>query len=145
MKILSIVFILVLALFGVSCMPQNKSVGSSTPDISKRSDVKPIFNAAALAGKSPKEVEKILGNLTDSWIPTNRPSGSGYLIQTYAVGKDMTIEYHNNRIESLVIFFSQKNVDSETAYGLVGLDYAKSKPAGISNITTAQNWINIFY
>lgn len=125
-------------------MTQNKSVVSSTPDISKSSNVKPIFNAAALVGKSPKEVEKILGNPTDSWIPTDR-SGSGYLIQAYALGENMTVEFHNNRIKSLVIFFSQKDIDSETAYSLVGLDYAKSKPGGISNITTAQNWIKIFY
>jgi hypothetical protein len=144
-KILPIVFILVSAFFGVSCMPQNKSVVSSTPNSSKSSNVKPVFNAAALVGKNPKEVEKILGNPTDSWIPTDRPSGSGYLIQTYALGEDMTVEFHKNRIKSLVIFFSQKDVDSETAYRLVGLDYAKPKPTGISNITTAQNWIKIFY
>lgn len=153
MKILSIIFILVSALFVFGCKSENKSVVSSTTENksavlpsadNKSRNVKPIFNAATLAGKSPKQVEKILGNLTDSWIPTDR-SGSGYLIQTYALGEDMTVEFHNNRIDSLVIFFNQEEVDSETAYSLVGLDYAKAKPVGISNITTAQNWIKIFY
>lgn len=66
-------------------------------------------------------------------------------MQSYSLGEDTTVEFHNNRIESLVIFFSQKNVDSETVYRLVGLDYAKPKPAGISSITTGDDWIKIFY
>ena len=144
MKTFSAVSIFVLALFGFSCKPENKSIVSSTPELSRSSKITPIFNAAALTGKSPKQVEKILGSITDSWTPTDR-SDPGYLMQSYALGKDMTVEFHRNRIKSLVIFFNEQDVDSETAYRLVGLDYAKPKPVGISNITTGEGWIKIYY
>ncbi len=57
----------------------------------------------------------------------------------------MTVEFHKNRIASLVIFFDQDSVDAITAYRLVGLDFAKPEPAGISQAKAGQNWIKIFY
>jgi hypothetical protein len=142
MKILSIVFILIFAMLGFSCNTKDKFNISPTPNLSKNIEIKPIFNATSLAGKSPKEVDKILGSPTDSW--TMRGNSKGQM-QSYALGEETTVEFHKNRIESLVIFFNQKNVDSETAYRLVGLDFAKPNPVGISNIETGSDWIKIFY
>ncbi len=107
---------------------------------SPRSNVKPIFNAAMLAGKGSKEVDKILGSPTESWT-----SRSNTLMQSYALGEEMTVEFSGNSIESLVIFFTQKNVDTDTAYRFVGLDNSQPKPTGISNITTGPDWIKVFY
>ena len=136
MKALVMIFILALALFGFGCKPENKSVVLSNP-----ADVKPIFNAASLAGKSPKEVEGILGSPTTSFTLQN-----GDLKLTYTIGEDrIGVEFHENRIKSLLLFFRQKNVDSETAYRLVGLDYAKPKPAGISDIEKGEASILVSY
>jgi len=104
--------------------------------------VQPYFDAGALAGKSPKEVELILGHPTDSWVPRTGPDN---LLQSYSLGEDLTVEYHLNRIESFVIFFNQKNVEADTAYRLVGLDYGSPTPSGISKVTTGENWIKVFY
>jgi hypothetical protein len=105
-------------------------------------DVKPIFDAATLAGKSPKEVQKTLGSPTDSWTPR---TGLNNLMQSYALGEEMTVEFRNNSIDSFVIFFNQKNVDPQTAQRLVGLNPSQPRPKGISNINTGENWIKVFY
>lgn len=117
--------------------------GNASPAVPKlTSEIKRIFDAAILAGKGPREVEKILGSPTDSWTPR---TGSNNLMQSYALGEDMTVEFRNNSIDSFVIFFNQKNVDSETAHRLVGLNPSQPKPKGISNINTGENWIKVFY
>jgi hypothetical protein len=149
MKINIIIVALALFLFGFACKSGNKidSVNAVNKSISINNEnlnrkEKPIFNAASLVGKNPNEVKKILGNLTDSWTPRTGPND---LMQSYALGEDTTVEFHNNRIKSLVIFFEQKGVDRRNAYQLVGLEYSNPKPAGILNITDGEGWIKIFY
>lgn len=123
--------------------PKDEAVtAASSTNSSSVLSVSSYFDAAALAGKGPKEVEIILGPPTDSWIPR---SGADNLMQSYSLGEEMTVEFHRNRIGSLVIFFNQKNVDVETAYRLIGLDYGKPKPSGVSRITTGEDWIKVFY
>lgn len=131
-----------MALCGPSCMRENKSTTSINPTPKSTNQTRPIFDAVALSGKTTSEVARILGNPTDSWTPRHDPDGQ---MQSYSLGEDTTVEFHNNRIKSLVIFFSEKEVDSTTAYRLVGLDYSKPKPGGISNITIGSDWIKIFY
>src|SRR5688572_3226354 len=138
-----IIFALVLPSIVFGCQTTNDSVVSSTPDNRRRKTVERFFNAGALMGKSPMQVQKILGNPTDSWFATDRNS-SDYLIQTYNLGNGMTVEFYKNRIKSFVIFF-EETVDSETAHTLVGLEPGRPTPNGISNVSTAQNWIKVFY
>ncbi len=122
--------------------------GVPSPTKAPTIEIKPLFNAALLAGKTPKEVERILGRQpTDSWEPTdNLPTDNlSRWMQAYSIGSDMTVEYKGNSIDSFVIFFADAAVEKSTAYRLVGLDPSKPKPKGISDITTAQNWIKVFY
>ena len=148
MKLIPKLFlVLFFVLTVINCQIENKSNAKldskmSNTETSKINDVNPILNAAVLAGKNISEVDKILGEPTDSW--TMR-SGSKSKMQSYALGEDTTVEFDEDRIKSLVIFFNQQKVDNDTAYRLVGLDYAKPKPAGITNITLGSNWIKIFY
>jgi hypothetical protein len=149
MKINTIIVSFALVLCGLACKSENKSVSVSNENkaVSVNNEnlnrkEKPIFNAVSLVGKNSNEVKKILGKLTDSWTPRTGPSD---LMQSYALGEDTTVEFHNNRIKSIVIFFDQKGTDTSTAYQLVGLEYANPKPAGISNITNGEGWIKISY
>jgi hypothetical protein len=144
MKVLSF-FVLVLALSGFGCSFANKSAYLSNRDASKSNiEVKPVFDASALIGKNPAEVDRVLGSPTDSWTMRSYPNGEGKM-RVYALGEETTVEFHEDQIATLVIFFSQKNVDPETAYRLVGLDLAKPKPTGIWKITTGNNWIKLYY
>lgn len=135
-----ILFIALIVTVNVISPTRSRPTGSAVP--SKPSDVTPIFDAAKLAGKGPKEVEKLLGRPSDSWTPR---TGTSNLMQSYALGEEMTVEFQNNNINSFVIFFNQKNVDSDAAYRLVGLDRSRPQPAGISNINIGENWIKVFY
>lgn len=76
----------------------------------------PYFNAAALAGKTPREVQQLLGRTpSDSWDSSD-DGPEGYM-QAYSIGEDMTVEFRGNRIDSLVIFFPN-DVNRETAHSL---------------------------
>lgn len=71
----SIVLISVLSFFSFSCVRPNKPEVTAIPSPNKNSDNKPIFNAAELAGKNPTNINKILGNPTDTWTPRDDPEG----------------------------------------------------------------------
>jgi hypothetical protein len=132
----------VLAVNGPSSSSAPSAKSGAPMAANKLADVRPMFYAAALTGKSPKDVSKTLGKPTESWVPR---SGNDDLMQSYPIGSEMTVEFHKNRIRSLVVFFSQKDVDVQTAYALVGLDYSKPKPAGLSDVKTGDGWVKIFY
>lgn len=144
-------FLVITFVFGlIACNRSEEHSTTAVPSPTKGPsiEIKPLFNAALLAGESPTEVERTLGQQpSDSWEPTdNLPSDKlPRWMQAYSIGQDMTVEFKGNSIDSFVIFFDEKEVDSSTAYQLVGLDSSKPKPKGISNITTAQNWIKVFY
>jgi len=136
----AIIFFLVI--LGCSGGRQSTSEKTEPTPASVPATSQPYFNAAALAGKTPREVPTILGRQpSDSW---DSDDGPGIFLQTYSIGEDMTVEFRGNRIDSLVIFFPN-NVSNETAYQLVGLDSTKGSPKGIKNITTGGSWVKVFY
>ncbi|MGC2239090.1 MAG: hypothetical protein WA584_23245 [Pyrinomonadaceae bacterium] len=137
--------LLIILVFSLNCGRINKTDSAKTtqPTAAQTATptAQPIFNAAALIGKSPKEVDKILGAPVEAWTARDNVT----LFREYSLGEDTTVEFRQNHISSLVIFFTQEKVFTETAYQLVGLNINAQRPKGISNITSGPNWIKIFY
>lgn len=75
MELLTTILILIFILIGLGCKSENRAVDAPVPEINKAVKIKPLFDAALLAGKNPKEVAKILGNPSDSWAPRDNPNG----------------------------------------------------------------------
>lgn len=91
-----IVLISALAFFSFGCVRHNKPEVAAIPTPDKNSDIKPIFNATELVGKNPTNVNKILGNPTDTWTPRDDPEGQ---LQSHSIGEDTTVEFHDDRIK----------------------------------------------
>jgi hypothetical protein len=109
---------------------------------SKPESVIAYFDAKSLIGKNQSGVNQILGNPVESWTVS---TDSERQMSAYRIGEDTTVEFYHNQIDSLVIFFKQKNVDKATAYKLVGLDLNNGNPTGISSANTGDDWIKIRY
>ena len=128
-----------------SCSATRESKSSQPTPVPQttRTEIKPLFNAAGLAGMTPGQVEKFLGKkATDAWEPDD--GESGMWMQTFSIGQEMTVEYKGNSIRSFVIFFAD-GFGGQNVHRLVGLDSTKPYPKGISTASTGPDFIKVFY